>query len=124
MRLLWKAALLLSAMCGTVCAQTSLTSVRGTVTDPSGAVVPGAQIELTNQANGTRQTQVVGSQGEYQFQQLIPGTYLLVASAGGFGTQNKRAEFLVNQPATVNFQLSVRSENYHCRRKRAGADSQ
>jgi Carboxypeptidase regulatory-like domain len=110
MRLLLKVAILFGVLCGTVWAQTSLTSVRGTVTDPSGAVVPGAQIELTNQANGTRQTQVAGSQGEYQFQQVLPGTYLLVATAGGFGSQNKRAELLVNQPATVNFQLSVQSE--------------
>jgi hypothetical protein len=110
MRLLWKVAILFGALCGTVCAQTSLTSVRGTVTDPSGAVVPGVQIELTNQANGTRQTQIAGSQGEYQFQQLVPGIYLLVATAGGFGSQSKRAELLVNQPATVNFQLTVQAE--------------
>ncbi|MGC1298604.1 MAG: carboxypeptidase-like regulatory domain-containing protein [Alloacidobacterium sp.] len=110
MRLLLKVAVLFGALCGTVLAQTSLTSVRGTVTDPSGAVVPGAQIELTNQANATRQTQVAGSQGEYQFQQVVPGTYLLVASAGGFGAQSKRAELLVNQPATVNFQLTVEAE--------------
>src|SRR5277367_5957442 len=115
MRLLWKVAVLFGALCGTVLAQTSLTSVRGTVTDPSGAVVPGAQIELTNQANATRQTQVAGSQGEYQFQQLVPGAYLLVATAGGFGSQSKRAELLVNQPATVNFRLTVQSEIYGCR---------
>lgn len=110
MRLLLKGVLFVSALCGIVFAQTSLTSVRGTVTDPSGAVVPNAQIELTNQANGTRLTQVAGSQGEYQFQQLVPGTYLLVATAGGFAPQNKRAELLVNQPATVNFQLTVQAE--------------
>lgn len=110
MRLLLKVAVFFGALCGTVLAQTSLTSVRGTVTDPSGAVVPGAQIELTNQANATRQTQVAGSQGEYQFQQVVPGTYLLIASAGGFGAQSKRAELLVNQPATVNFQLTVEAE--------------
>ncbi len=110
MRLLWKVAILSGALCGGGWAQSSFTSVRGSVTDPSGAVVPGAQIELVNQANGQRQTQVAGGTGEYQFQQISPGTYLLTVSAGGFGAQSRRAELLVNQPATVNFELTIHGE--------------
>lgn len=55
-------------------AQTSFTSVRGTIRDPSGAFVSGASVQVTNQANGQVQTQKCNQQGEYQFQQLAPGT--------------------------------------------------
>ena len=110
MQMLWKAAIVFGTLTTAVWAQTSLTSVRGTVTDSSGAMVPGARVELTNPSSGQKQTQVSGGQGEYQFPQVAPGTYLLTASEPGFGTQSKRAELLVSQPATVNFQLSVQAE--------------
>lgn len=108
--LLRKPVIVCSFLCGTIWAQTSLTSLRGTITDATGAVVAGAQIEIVNQSSGQKLARIAGSQGEYQFPQLIPGTYLLAVSASGFGAQSKRAELLVNQPATVNFQLSVQAE--------------
>jgi hypothetical protein len=89
--------------------QTSFTSVRGTVTDPSGAILPGAKVELANVANGQSATQLANEQGEYRFPQLVPGTYMITVSSSGFGTESKRAELLVNQPATVNFSLSIQS---------------
>ena len=87
--------------------QTSFTSVRGTVMDPSGAVVPGAKVEMKDASNGLNQALTANGQGEYQFQQVTPGTYVITASAQGFGTLSKRAELLVNQPATVDFRLSL-----------------
>ena len=90
-------------------AQSSFTSVRGTITDPSGAVLPGTRVEAKNVANGEVASQSANEQGEYRFPQLAPGTYLITASSSGFGTQSKRAELLVNQPATVNFELAVQA---------------
>jgi hypothetical protein len=97
----------LSICCSLAWGQTSSTSLRGTVTDPSGAVVPGSQVAIENAATGFRATQVSNASGEYQFQQLQPGTYTITATETGFGSQSKKAELLVNQPATVNFKLTV-----------------
>jgi len=88
-------------------AQSATTSLRGTVTDPSGAVVTGATITLTDKATSLKLTAVSKSGGEYQLLQIPPATYLITIASPGFGTQSKSAELLVNQPATINFALSV-----------------
>jgi hypothetical protein len=106
---LWAALFLFVASVLSAAGQSSITSVRGAVTDPSGALVPGAKIELKNIANGQIASQTANEQGEYHFSQVEPGTYLISASSSGFGTESKKAELLVNQPATVNFTLSIQS---------------
>ncbi len=91
--------------------QSANSSLRGTVTDPSGAVVPGAKVTLTNQATGQTLTATSNQSGEYQLQQVPPAKYTITVEEAGFGTQKKSAELLVNQPATVSFRLSVSSSN-------------
>lgn len=88
-------------------AQSPLTSLRGTVVDTTGAMVQGAQIALEQPQTGLHLAQITDAKGEYQFQQLPPGTYTITITASGFGAQVKRAEFLVSQPASINFKLSV-----------------
>jgi hypothetical protein len=90
-------------------AQNATTSLRGTVHDPSGAVLPGAHITIEDKASGQKLSAVAGKSGEYQLVQIPPATYTITAVADGFGLQVKSAELLVNQPATVNFTLSVQS---------------
>ena len=64
-------------------AQTEAT-VSGTVQDPSGAVIPGAQVTLTNEAtNDTRQA-TSNATGFFAFPALIPGTYTVKATMKGF----------------------------------------
>jgi hypothetical protein len=87
--------------------QSATTSLRGTVKDPSGALVPGAKINLTNNANGQSLTTIADASGVYQFPQIAPAKYTIVVSAPGFGSQTKTAELLVNQPATIDFALSI-----------------
>ncbi len=87
--------------------QTALTSLRGAVTDPSGGVVPNAQVALDNKATGAHMSRTTDSNGEYSFLQIPPGRYTVTVTMAGFGTQSKEAELLVNQPATINFALSV-----------------
>jgi hypothetical protein len=89
--------------------QASFTSLRGTVTDSSGAVVPGATVNIVNKATNLTTSQTAGGSGEYQFQQVVPGTYVITAIGTGFGSQSKQADLLVNQPATINFKLTVQS---------------
>jgi Carboxypeptidase regulatory-like domain len=93
----------------TLLAQTSTTSVRGTITDPSGALVPGAQISLTNTADNSVTNGASDKSGLFAFPQLQPGTYLITVTAPGFATSGKQAQLLVNQPATINFQLGVQA---------------
>ncbi len=58
--------------------------IRGTVTDPAGAVIPNAQVVATNQASGVKFTTTSQANGGYSFQQLPIGTYNITASAPGF----------------------------------------
>ena len=90
-------------------AQVATTSLRGLVKDPSGAVVPGAKITLTNGATGQIISATSNAAGEYTFPQIPPARYTIKATAQGFGDQSKSAELLVNQPATVDFTMTVQS---------------
>lgn len=108
-RLLLSLVFILALSLGLAWAQTSVTSVRGAVTDPSGAVVPGARVALDNPDSGFHQAVASDSKGLYVFPQIPPGKYKLTLTAAGFATQSKQAELLVNQPATINFALSVQA---------------
>ena len=87
--------------------QNASTSLRGLVTDSTGAAIPGASVAIVNAANGVRVDAVTNSQGEYQLQQIEPGTYTITATAPGFGKFTTTAALLVAQPATVNMKLQV-----------------
>src|SRR5579862_1414312 len=89
--------------------QLATTSLRGTIKDPTGALVPGAKITITDKATGKTTSTVADSSGAYSFAQIAPSTYTIVVSAGGFGNQTKSAELLVNQPATIDFTMTVQA---------------
>ncbi len=84
------------------------TSLRGAVTDQSGAIVPKAQITLSNIATGLERKTTASGAGAYEFLQLVPGPYRLSVEASGFKkyeANDLRLE--VNNPATVNVVLEV-----------------
>ncbi len=87
--------------------QATTTSVRGLITDQTGAAIPGATVELTNAAIDISKTIASDGKGEYQFPQLVPSTYTISASAPGMGKQQKVVELLVAQPVTLNFALTI-----------------
>ena len=91
-------------------AQSPSTSLRGTISDPSGAVISAAQVSLLNSSNGFSQKRTTDASGAYQFQQLPPGTYTVAVVAAGFSTQSKSIELMINQPAALNFSLAVEAE--------------
>ena len=64
-------------------AQTTAT-LSGTVQDPSGGVIPGAQVTLTNDATHDKRAVMSNASGLYAFPSLVPGSYSLVAAAKGF----------------------------------------
>ena len=86
----------------------ALSSLNGTVTDASGALIPGASLELTNLATSVKRTGVSSPAGVYSFPQLQPGRYSLTVKAQGFSARNLNEILLaVSTPTTLNVQLEV-----------------
>lgn len=84
------------------------TSLRGTVTDPQGAVVPGAAVVVTNNATGLTRSTKTGADGAFHLVQLPPGAYRISAEANGFKTTTKEGiKLLVNTPTTVRLRLEL-----------------
>src|SRR5580658_3724623 len=90
--------------------QTATTSLRGVVKDSSGALVSGASITLTDPANGNTYHETSNSAGYYIFAIINPARYLITVSSSGFAVQTRTAELLVDQPATINFALSIKAD--------------
>src|SRR5579864_5238314 len=89
-------------------AQTSTTSLRGTITDPKGAVIPAAEVTLADSSIGFSRTTKTNEQGFYQFLEVPPATYILTIKSPGFGTlQIENVHLLVNTPATLNQAMKV-----------------
>jgi Carboxypeptidase regulatory-like domain len=65
-------------------AQAVFGSIVGTVTDPSGAIVPNATVVVTDVSKGTSQTVQSNASGNYSVSRLIPDTYTVKATAQGF----------------------------------------
>jgi hypothetical protein len=89
-------------------AQSSTTSIRGTVTDKSGAAIANAKVTLSNPERAIERTVNSNETGEYEFQQVPPGAYSLNVEAQGFRTsQQKGIQLLVNTPATLNVAMDI-----------------
>ncbi len=86
----------------------STTSLRGTITDPQGGVIPQASVTLANLENGAKRQVVSSDSGEYQFPQIAPGNYQVVVEKPGFSTVTRTGiKLLVNTPATLDFAMDV-----------------
>jgi hypothetical protein len=92
-----------------VSAQNPSTSLRGNISDISGAMIQRAQISLLDSRNGFTQSRASDSSGAYQFQQLPPGDYTVTVEATGFAAQTRSVELVIDQTATLNFSLAVES---------------
>ncbi len=91
-------------------AQVDTGSITGTVTDPSGAVVSGAKVTLTNEGTAASLSTTTGSDGGYKFSPVRIGTYKLDVSASGFKTSSE-PHVVVDVSANVlrSFQLQTGS---------------
>jgi hypothetical protein len=83
-------------------------TISGTVSDASGAVVPGAEVTLTNVARNVSVKTTSASDGLYSFPNLVPGTYELKVTAAGFKPVVQRnIEVTVSQLARNDVRLEV-----------------
>jgi hypothetical protein len=89
--------------------QSATTSLRGTVKDPTGALVPNATVTITDKSVDKTLNAVTNGEGAYEFPQIPPAHYLISVTAQGLGSESKTAELLVNQPATIDFKLSMQT---------------
>src|SRR5205809_6640411 len=91
-------------------AQTSNATLGGTVSDASGALIPGVTITATNTGTGIVTTVLSNEAGAYQFASLQTGTYKLTAELAGFQTQSYNNVTLgISQQVRLNFTLPVGS---------------
>lgn len=93
-------------------AQVSGATLTGTVTDPSGAVVPHAQLSIKNIATGVVHRATTNEEGRYTTPNLLPGTYDISATADGFETTRRNGvTFTVGAQVLMNFPLKVGAAN-------------
>jgi hypothetical protein len=83
-RSVWTSIVAAGAFCATLLGQGDLSTVRGTVTDPSGALVPNVTVEITNLATNNSRKVATSGNGDYEIPYVQLGTYKLTASAAGF----------------------------------------
>ena len=103
--LLWFALVLCAAP---LAAQTTSTEVLGTVTDPTGAVVPGAKVTLLRIQTGEQRAAVTDASGNYSFPLIEIGDYTVSVEMQGFKTQTKTGVHVeYQQKARVNVALEV-----------------
>jgi outer membrane receptor protein involved in Fe transport len=74
------------ALCSTLYAQVTLSTIRGTTSDPSGGVVTGAAIEILNLETNAKRQVATGESGDFEIPDLQRGTYRLTATHVGFKT--------------------------------------
>ena len=82
-------------------------SIQGVVTDPSGAVVSGATVTITEKSKGTATHVTTDSRGAYSSGALIPGTYVVRVEAGGFKTTEVPVNVQVGNTANGNARLEL-----------------
>lgn len=88
----------------------STASLSGTITDPTGAAVPGAHVTVHSLATGTDRAVDTDGAGLYAVPALQPGDYSVRASATGFGTDTvPKVTLNVDSKVTLNLKLAVAS---------------
>lgn len=92
-------------------AQALTGSISGTVADPSGQVIPGALVKLTNQLSGEERSAATSGNGDFSFQALVAGTYDIRIEAKGFRPLERKGNVLLaaSRLALGNIQLDVGS---------------
>jgi hypothetical protein len=95
----------------TACAQGTTGSITGTVTDSSGAIIPGATVTVTNVATNLSRTVTTSGIGTYTVTELLPGTYTVKVDKSSFSPfEEKNVTLQIDEVAQINAQLRVGSQ--------------
>ncbi|HEY1528821.1 MAG TPA: TonB-dependent receptor [Candidatus Angelobacter sp.] len=109
MKSLYCAGLALALAFATLSAAAESSNIHGTVTDPLGAVVPGAQVQLFREGKPVVSA-TTDSEGKYRFSPLPPGRYQIRTSAPSFASQQSEAVYVGNSSsASVDLTLKIGS---------------
>jgi hypothetical protein len=111
-------ALILSAV--GVNAQVSGGSISGRVTDPSGAVIPNAQISIENASTGNSRQITTNNEGFFSAPDLQAGTYNVTASAAGFKRQVRQLSVSVGTAQLMDLTLTIGDASEHVEVSGAG----
>jgi hypothetical protein len=100
--------LLICSLAATLAAQGVQTgTLRGTITDPQGAPVPGATITITSPALQGERTGVSDTDGTYAFRQLPPGDYTINVTLPGFAAINRTASVPLGNVTVVDLTMTL-----------------
>jgi hypothetical protein len=100
------------ALSSKVEAQVLYGTLTGDVTDPSGAVVPGAKVEALEINRGLRQEAIADGNGSYRLMEMLPGTWKITVTANGFTTAVTESIHIdANDVTRVDAKLSVARAN-------------
>jgi outer membrane receptor protein involved in Fe transport len=98
--------LTLAAVPGHLFAQaTANGTVQGTVSDPSKAVITGAQVTIVSKSTDAKRTAVTDGSGSFRFEALAAGQYTVTITSTGFSTASQELELLVGQTSSANVTL-------------------
>jgi len=104
--------LVLSLLTSLMFAQSNTSGdITGTITDQSGAIVPGASVTAENTATGLHQTATTSSGGTFRIPLLPPGVYKLTVTAGGFQTVETTTQVVISGTAQADIKLPVKSQS-------------
>ena len=107
-RILVTFALLMCSALAPCHAQQTTATLLGTVTDSSGAAVPGAKVRVANTATNVKREAETGAEGNYSFPYLPSGNYQVTVSRDGFQAQQfDNVTLQVDQTARVDFTMRV-----------------
>jgi hypothetical protein len=81
--------------------------ITGTVTDPSGGVIPNATVTLKNAATGETNTATTSDSGVYLFSFLKPGEYTLTVEQTGFESLNQQVRVFLGQTVSANLKIAI-----------------
>jgi hypothetical protein len=107
---------LLAALSSAVLAQQAVrATITGTITDPAGAVIPGANVVVTQSVTGVRRTTSTNDEGFYAITDLAPGEYEVQIEMKGFAANlTKSLTVRVGQTMTLNATLEIRGAEIIC----------
>jgi hypothetical protein len=97
---------------GAASGQVTSGNIAGVVTDPTGAVVPGATVRITSEATGVVVTAKTNNSGEYLVQNLLPNKYDISVEATGFSAMTRKGLLVtLNSTSTADLSLTTGSQS-------------